>query len=331
MAIGSIKKVSENAQIGTYSMKIDAAGNTLYSGYSNQIDVDSFEGNINLSCYYATANMSGSAARCMVHFYNSLGIEIGGPIIWSERTSDQALMKQETYTLLRTSFPVGTRFIALRFGVYGIIGMVFGDMWVDAVQATPGDRLSSWTPFVISENESLDDLKDGKNYARIVAGALDKNNKLDLASTSIVNRGALALLSSVSDRELNSNAVTNAKIALGAVDTNELAAGAVTTAKIEAGAVGNTELASDKHSLDKVSAGVLNGSTTNVASLGSGKTLNTQAGIFKPKTFTSMPSVGQIADEELFVVTAGSAKGIYIRTGATAMNGSGVTEDFNIS
>ena len=293
MASGTVKQSSERAHIGTYSMKIDAQGNSVHSGLSNSIDMDAFSGDLMLAVWISTAGMMASEARAYVHYYNDSETEIGSPLIWANETNDQPAFKQHLCKLMRNSLPVGTRYIRLKFGVSGTPGITFGDAWFDAVQVVPGDFLPMWTPSTLSELNTLGDIPDDKDFKKLVAGALDANNNLDLASQNgIVNRGALALKDTV-------------------------AAG---------------DLASDENSLVKVSGGCLTASATpNTVELEDGKKMKVTRGSFIPKSFSDMPSMGEVDDGELFTVTGGSKKGIYVRTGAVAMDGAGVDENFNIT
>lgn len=184
---------------------------------------------------------------------------------------------------------------------------------------------------------SLDSLQDGTTYARIKRIALDGNGRLDLSSTGVVNRGALALVDSVTAGNIAKDAVTanaildgavtQTKIGVSAVGANQLASGAVTSIKIGTGAVGSTQLANSAAGLTKVSGGILTGSGNEVT-LPSGKTLNAVAGAVKLKTFASMPTVSQVADGEWFAVSGGSFKGMYVRSGAVAFNGAGTESSF---
>jgi hypothetical protein len=181
--------------------------------------------------------------------------------------------------------------VALKFGITGSIGLTFGKMWVDGVQAVPGDNLPGWTPNLLTEHTTLDDISNGVTFGRIKTTALDKLGNLDLASTGVVNRGALALKDTVN----------------------------------------NLDLDTDKRSLKKVSGGMLDaGSTADTIILNTGKKLNTQNGRFLPKRFTSMPTVSEVEDGELFIVTEGTRKGIYVRNGSVAMNGAGGEENFSV-
>ena len=293
MASGTVKQSSERAHIGTYSMKIDAQGGSVYSGMSNFIDMDAFVGDLLVVAWISTSDMSGSTAYGYIHYFNDSEQEIGSPLVWATETNNQPAFKQHLCKLMRSALPVGTRYIRLKFGVSGTPGMTFGDAWFDAVQVVPGDFLPMWMPSTLSELNTLGDIPDDKDFKKLVAGALDKNNNLDLASANgIVNRGALALKDTVS---------------AGDLDT-------------------------DEDSLIKVSGGCLTASATpDTVELEDGKKMKVTRGSFIPKSFSDMPSVGEVDDGELFTVTGGSKKGIYVRTGAVAMDGAGVDENFNIT
>ena len=293
MAGGTVKQSSERAYIGTYSMKIDAQGSSTYSKASNFIDLDAFPGDLMIAAWISTYNMTGSTARGYIHFYDDSEKEIGSPLIWATETVDQPTFKQHLCKLMRNTLPTGCRYITLKFGVVGSPGMTNGDAWIDGVQAIPGDFLPMWMPSTLSELNTLGDIPDDKDFKKLAAGALDANNNLDLAAQNgIVNRGALALKDTV---------------AAGDLDT-------------------------DENSLIKVSGGCLTASATpDTVELEDGKKMKVTRGSFIPKSFSDMPSMGEVDDGELFTVTGGSKKGIYVRTGAVAMDGAGVDENFNIT
>jgi len=185
---------------------------------------------------------------------------------------------------------------------------------------------------------NLDALADGTTYGRVRKTALDAVGQIDLSSVGIKNRGALALLDKVTDKQIEKDAVistvimdgavTQTKIAALAVGTSQLANTCVTSTKIGSGAVGSGQLASTAASLTKVTGGILTGSGSE-ATLPSGKTFNATAGATKLKSFTSMPLVSQVVDGEWFAVTTGSSKGIYVRVGTVAVNGAGVESGFS--
>jgi len=185
---------------------------------------------------------------------------------------------------------------------------------------------------------TLDAMADGTTYGRVRKAALDAAGLIDLAAAGIVNRGALALLNTVKSSDIAKDAVTStaildgavvqAKIAALAVGTSQLANTCVTATKIGASAVGSGQLASTAASLTKVSGGILTGSGS-TATLPSGKILDATAGTAKLKTFTAMPTVGEVADGEWFAVSAGASKGIYVRSGTVAFNGAGIESSFS--
>lgn len=185
---------------------------------------------------------------------------------------------------------------------------------------------------------TLDALADGTTYGRVRKTALDGIGQIDLSASGIKNRGQLALIDKVTDKHIDKDAVIStaildgaviqSKIAASAVGGTQLANGSVTSGKLGSGAVGATQLASSAASLTKVSGGILTGSGSE-ATLPSGKTFNATAGATKLKSFTSMPLVSQVADGEWFAVTAGAAKGIYVRVGTVAVNGAGVESGFS--
>jgi hypothetical protein len=349
MPTGTITRSTERVFLGGYTMRIEAVGVDLWSGWSNAIDISRFSGALMLSCWISGEAFSGtSSLKAEVHFFNASGTDLGSEVVWADHGDTAEAFTQFIAQVKRLDLPAGTAHVRLRFGITDGNGTGLGIGYVDAVQAVPGEWVPAWTPSILTELSTLDDVSDGTVHGRVKVGNL-LSGDINLASASIKNRGALAVLDVVTDKEIANNAVTkdgiqdsavtNVKIATGAVGSThiatgavgatQLATGAVTSTKIGSSAVGATQLASSAASLTKVSGGILTGSG-NVATLPSGKTFNGVAGIVKLKTFSAMPTMGQVEDGEWFAVTSGAAKGIYVRTGSVAMNGVGDTQDFSL-
>jgi hypothetical protein len=258
--------------------------------------------------------------------------------VWADHKLLDSEFTQYVMQVKKANLPVGTRFIRLRFGITDDTGTATGVAYVDAVQASPGEWLPAWTPSLLVEGTTLDAIADGVTYGRVVKAALDSVGQIDLASGGIKNRGALAVKDTVSGKDIDKatvktehlvdGAITQEKIAVSAVGGTQLANGSVTSGKLGTNAVGATQLASSTASLTKVSGGILTGSGS-TATLPSGKTLDATAGISKLKTFSSMPTIGQVADGEWFAVKGGASQGIYVRSGTVAFNGAGVESGFS--
>ncbi|MFA7331110.1 MAG: hypothetical protein WC326_08560 [Candidatus Delongbacteria bacterium] len=339
MATGSATQSTNRVFLGGFTMRIEAIGADFWCGWSNAIDVQHFATSLMLSCWVSGETFTGAASlKAEVHFFSVLGTDLGSEVVWADHAGLSADFTQYMAQVKKSAMPAGTRFIRLRFGITDGVGMATGVAYVDAVQAVPGEWLPAWTPSLLVEGTTLDAIADGSTYGRVRKTALDGTGQLDLASTGIKNRGALALKDMVSSKEIDKDAVTSAVIQDGAViqtklgalavGTSQLANSAVTSTKIGSGAVGATQLASSVSSLTKVSGGILTGSG-NVATLPSGKTLNAAAGVVMLKTFTSMPTVSQVIDGEWFAVTMGGSRGIYVRSGTTAFNGAGIESGFS--
>lgn len=329
MASGSVSRSSERAHIGTWSMKIDAAGSPLATGYSNYIDLDTFAGSLTVGAWLSTANLAGCSAQGLVHFYNDSKVSIGTPLVWVGETAEHVEFKLFSHTLERAQLPAGCRYVRLQFLMNGSPGLTFGDVWIDGVQAVPGDRLPAWTPNLLTEHATLDDIPDGAGFGRVTTAALGAGGTIDLASAGIENRGALAVKDTVASKDIDKSGVEQVNIAPAAVGADQLATSAVTAAKIATSAVSWAKLASSTASLTRVSGGILTGSGS-TATLPAGKTLDGQAGVVKLKTFSSMPTAQQVVDGEWFAVTSGGSMGLYVRNGTAAMNGAGDVVGFSL-
>lgn len=339
MAAGSATQSTNRVFLGGYTMRIEAVDADFWCGWSNAIDVQHFTTSLMLSCWVSGEAFTGvSSLKAEAHFFSALGTDLGSEVVWADHAALDSGFTQYVMQVKKTNLPGGTRFIRLRFGITNGAGLGAGVAYVDAVQASPGEWLPAWTPSLLAEGTTLDAIADGVTYGRVVKAALDSVGQIDLASSGIKNRGALATKDSVSSKEIDKDAVTStaivdgaviqSKIAANAVGGTQLANGSVTSGKLGTNAVGATQLASSAASLTKVSGGILTGSG-NVATLPSGKTLDATAGISKLKTFSSMPTISQVADGEWFAVKGGASQGIYVRSGTVAFNGAGVESGFS--
>ena len=339
MPAGTITQSTNRVFLGGYTMRIEALGADLWSGWSNAIDVQHFTTSLMLSCWVSGEAFTGAShLKAEVHFFSVLGTDLGSEVLWAEHNGLGTDFTQYVAQVKKVNLVVGTRFVRLRFGITDGAGTATGVAYVDAVQAAPGEWLPAWTPSLLVEGTTLDAIADGAVYGRVSKTALDSVGQIDLASGGIKNRGALATKDSVSSKEIDKDAVTStaildgaviqSKIAASAVGTAQLASSAVTSTKIGTGAVGATQLASSAASLTKVSGGILTG-TGSTTTLPSGKTLDATAGVSKLKTFSSMPTIGQVADGEWFAVKGGASQGIYVRNGSVAFNGAGVESGFS--
>ncbi len=339
MATGSATQSTNRVFLGGFTMRIEAIGADFWCGWSNAIDVQHFATSLMLSCWVSGETFTGAASlKAEVHFFSVLGTDLGSEVVWADHAGLGADFTQYMAQVKKSAMPAGTRFVRLRFGITDGAGTATGVTYVDAVQAVPGEWLPAWTPSLLVEGTTLDAIADGSTYGRVRKTALDGTGWIDLASAGIVNRGALALLDTVKASSISKDAVTSTHILDGsvtqtklgalAVGTSQLANSCVTATKIGASAVGSGQLASTAASLTKVSGGILTGSGS-TATLPSGKILDATAGATKLKTFTSMPTVGQVADGEWFAVSAGASKGIYVRAGTVAFNGAGIESSFS--
>ncbi len=322
MPAGTITQSTNRVFLGGYTMRIEALGADLWSGWSNAIDVQHFTTSLMLSCWVSGEAFTGAShLKAEVHFFSVLGTDLGSEVVWAVHDGTGVDFTQYVTQVKKADLPAGTRFMRLRFGITDGAGTATGVAYVDAVQAAPGEWLPAWTPSLLVEGTTLDAIADGTTYARIKAGNLSGGD-LNLASPSIKNRGALAILNAVTDKEIAKDAVTTAAILDGAVTSTKVGAGAVGATQLAASAVTDTKLASSTASLTKVSGGILTGSGS-TATLPSGKIFNATAGKVRLRSFTSMPTQLQVDDGEWFAVTAGATKGIYVRNGTVAMNGAG--------
>jgi hypothetical protein len=340
MASGSATQSTSRVFLGGYTMRIEAEGDDFWCGWSNAIDVQHFTTSLMLSCWVSGEAFTGtSSLKAEAHFFSALGTDLGSEVVWADHAALDSEFTQYVMQLKKANLPVGTRFVRLRFGITSGTGQGIGVAYVDAVQAAPGAWLPAWTPSLLAEGTTLDAIADGTTYGRVRKTALDGLGQINFAAASgIVNRGALALKDTVSSKEIDKDAITSvlivdgavtqSKIAASAVGGTQLANGSVTSGKLGSSAVGATQLASSAASLTKVSGGILTGSG-NVATLPSGKTLDASAGISKLKTFSSMPTISQVADGEWFAVKGGASQGIYVRNGTVAFNGAGVESGFS--
>jgi hypothetical protein len=341
MPTGTITRSTERVFLGGYTMRIEAVGVDLWSGWSNAIDVTRFSGSLMLSCWISGEAFSGtSSLKAEVHFFNASGTDLGSEVVWADHDDTAEDFAQIIAQVKREDLPTGTAHVRLRFGITDGNGTGLGIGYVDAVQAVPGEWVPAWTPSILTELSTLDDVSDGATYGRVQKAALSGQGQIDFAAPSgIINRGALAILHVVTSKEiakdavtkdgLQDSAVTATKIAAGAVGSTHIATGAVGATQLATSAVTDAKLANSAASLTKVSGGILTGSGS-TATLPSGKILNAVAGRVKLKTFSAMPTMGQVEDGEWFAVTSGAAKGIYVRTGSVAMNGVGDTQDFSL-
>ena len=322
MATGSATQSTNRVFLGGYTMRIEAIGEDFWCGWSNAIDLQRFVGALMLSCWISGEAFTGSSSlKAEVHCFNAAGVDLGSAIVWADQAGIEAFFKQFMAQVKREDLPVGTRFLKLRFGISDGVGTGAGIGYVDAVQAVPGDWLPAWTPSLLTEHTTLDEVPNGATYGRIKLGNL-LSGDLNLASSSIKNRGALAILDAVTSKEIAKDAVTTPAILDGNITGLKIAASAVGSTHIAASAVGATQLANSVSSLTKVSGGILTGSGS-TATLPTGKILNATAGKVRLRSFTSMPTQLQVDDGEWFAVTGGATKGIYVRNGAVAMNGAG--------
>ena len=322
MATGSATQSTNRVFLGGYTMRIEALGADFWCGWSNAIDVQHFATSLMLSCWVSGEAFTGaSSLKGEAHFFNALGADLGSAPVWADHADLDLSFKQFVFQVKKADMPAGTRFVRLRFGITDGTGTATGVAYVDAVQAAPGEWLPAWTPSLLVEGTTLDAIADGATYARIKAGNLSGGD-LNLASPSIKNRGALALLDTVGSKQIDKNGVEAANIADGAVSSTKIATGAVGSAQLASGAVGATQLANSVSSLTRVSGGILTASGS-TATLPTGKILNATAGKVRLRSFTSMPTQLQVDDGEWFAVTGGATKGIYVRNGAVAMNGAG--------
>jgi hypothetical protein len=327
MATGSASQSTNRVFLGGYTMRIEALGADFWCGWSNAIDVQHFATSLMLSCWVSGEAFTGaSSLKAEAHFFSVLGADLGSEIEWADHADLDLPFKQFVVQVKKADLPAGARFIRLRFGITDGVGTATGVAYVDAVQAAPGEWLPAWTPSLLVEGTTLDAIGDGASYARIKVGNLSGGD-LNLASPSIKNRGALAVLDAVSSKEIAKDAVTTAGIQDGAVTSTKIAGGAVGSTHIVSSAVGATQLANSVSSLTKVSGGILTASGS-TATLPTGKILNATAGKVRLRSFTSMPTQLQVDDGEWFAVTAGATKGIYVRVGAVAMNGAGTEVTF---
>jgi hypothetical protein len=332
MPTGTITRSTERVFLGGYTMRIEAVGVDLWSGWSNAIDFQRFTGSLMLSCWISGEIFAGnSSLKAEAHFFNSSGVDLGSAVVWADHTDTATDFTQVIAQVKRADLPAGTSHVKLRFGIADGTGTGVGIGYVDAVQAVPGEWVPAWTPSILTELSTLDNVSDGTVYGRLKIGNL-LGGDLNLASASIKNRGALAILDAVTSKEIAKDAVTGAAIMDGSVTSTKIGGGAVGSTHIAANAVGatqiatsaitDTKLASSAASLTKVSGGILTASGS-TATLPTGKILNATAGKVRLKTFTAMPTQLQVDDGEWFAVTAGASKGIYVRNGAVAMNGAG--------
>jgi hypothetical protein len=322
MPTGTITQSTNRVFLGGYTMRIEALAADLWSGWSNAIDVQHFATSLMLSCWVSGEAFTGaSSLKAEVHFFSVLGTDLGSEVVWAVHDGIGVDFTQYVTQVKKADLPAGTRFVRLRFGITDGTDTATGVAYVDAVQAAPGEWLPAWTPSLLVEGTTLDAIVDGTNYGRIKAGNLSGGD-LNLASPSIKNRGALAVLDAVSSKEIAKDAVGTAALQDAAVTSTKIVGGAVGSTHIAASAVGATQLASSVSSLTKVSGGILTGSGS-TATLPTGKILNATAGKVRLRSFSSMPTQLQVDDGEWFAVTAGLAKGIYVRVGAVAMNGAG--------
>jgi hypothetical protein len=322
MATGSATQSTNRVFLGGYTMRIEALGADYWCGWSNAIDVQHFTTSLMLSCWVSGEAFTGvSSLKAEVHFFSVLGTDLGSEIMWAEHDGLGGDFAQVIAQLKKADLPAGTRFIRLRFGITDGAGTATGVAYVDAVQAAPGEWLPAWTPSLLVEGTTLDAIADGATYARIKAGNL-LSGDLNLASASIKNRGALAILDAVTSKEIAKDAVTGAAIMDGSVTSTKIGGGAVGSTQLASSAVGAAQLANSVSSLTRVSGGILTASGS-TATLPTGKILNATAGKVRLRSFTSMPTQLQVDDGEWFAVTAGASKGIYVRNGAVAMNGAG--------
>ena len=322
MATGSASQSTNRVFLGGYTMRIEALGADFWCGWSNAIDLQHVATSLMLSCWVSGEAFTGaSSLKAEAHYFNSLGADLGSALVWADHADQDPSFKQFVVQVKKADLPAGTRFIRLRFGITDGAGTATGVAYVDAVQAVPGEWLPAWTPSLLVEGTTLDAIADGMTYARIKAGNL-LSGDLNLASPSIKNRGSLALLDSVGSKQIDKNGVDAANLADGAVLSTKIAAGAVGSTQLASSAVGAAQLANSVSSLTRVSGGILTASGS-TATLPTGKILNATAGKVRLRSFTSMPTQLQVDDGEWFAVTAGLAKGIYVRVGAVAMNGAG--------
>jgi hypothetical protein len=329
---GSVTQSTNRVFLGGYTMRIEASGGDYWSGWSNAILLQRFTGSLMLSGWLSGEAFTGtSSLKAEAHFFNASNVDLGSIVVWAVHTDTATSFTQFLAQVKRADMPVGTSYVKLRFGIADGAGTGAGIGYVDAVQAVPGEWMPAWTPSLMTELSTLDDVLDGAAYKRVKAANLVGGN-IDLASASIQNKGVLATKDTVSSKEIAKDAVTTvaildanvtgAKIALGTIGTTHIATGAVTATQLGTGAVTDVKLLSSVASLTKVTGGILTGSGS-TATLPSGKVFNATAGKVKLRSFTAMPTQLQVDDAEWFAVTAGANKGIYVRVGAVAMNGAG--------
>jgi len=322
MPTGTITRSTERVFLGGYTMRIEAVGVDLWSGWSNAIDFSRFTGSLMLSCWISGEIFAGtSSLKAEAHFFNAAGTDLGSAVVWADHVDTVTTFTQYIAQVKRADLPAGTSHVKLRFGIADGTGTGIGIGFVDAVQAVPGEWVPAWTPSILTELSTLDNVSDGTIYGRVKVGNL-LNGDINLASASIKNRGALAILDAVTSKEIAKDAVTNNGLADGSVSTTKIASSAVGATQLATSAVTDTKIASSAASLTKVSGGILTGSGS-TATLPTGKIFNATAGKVRLRSFTSMPTQLQVDDGEWFAVTAGANKGIYVRNGAVAMNGAG--------
>ena len=204
---------SERAFVGTKSMLIEGGGESVLSGLSNLVDLNQHAGNYIFSAQISTDGLATDSALILLLYFNEDRQQVGDGVVLASIRCNKPAWTLYSAAIKRSAFPTGARYAAVQFGLVGASGMVFGRMFVDAVQLTGGNKVLPFTPAVLTESSTLDDLKDGADYRRVSAKAISADSRI-LAS-GVEGLGALATLNTVGASRLSSDSRSLEKVTGG--------------------------------------------------------------------------------------------------------------------